>query len=80
MCGLSVLQSSGQHISRVVRLFVWGGVEGYERCLTLCFRKHCMFLTVDTSSLFSISGMCLLNCVWSLALCTVTLCKLVENG
>ena len=29
LCGLCVLQSSGQCINRVVRLIVWGG-EGWE--------------------------------------------------
>ena len=53
LCGLSVVQSSGQCIDRVVRLVVWGG---YERCMTSWYlRKHFMFHTVDTLPLFSIS-------------------------
>ena len=56
---LSVLLSSGQCIDRVMRLVVWGGVGGYERCMTSwCMREHCMFLTVETLPLFSVSGMC----------------------
>ena len=32
MLTLSVLLFSGQCIDRVMRLVVWGGVGGYERC------------------------------------------------
>ena len=46
MVSLSVLLSSGQCINRVMRLVVWGGVGG------------CVFLTVETLPLFSVSGMC----------------------
>ena len=59
MVTLSVLLSSGQCINRVMRLVVWGGVGGYERCMTSwCMREHCLFLTVETLSLFSVRGMC----------------------
>ena len=56
---LSVL-SSGQCINRVMRqvVHVWGGVGGYERCMTWCMRVHCMFLTVETLPCFSVSRMC----------------------
>ena len=48
MVSLSVLLSSGQCINRVMRLVVWGGVGGYDRCMTSwCMREHCMFLTVE---------------------------------
>ena len=31
---------------------VWGGVGGYERCMTSwCMREHCMFLTVKNMPL-----------------------------
>ena len=44
MLTLSVLLSTGQCINRVMRLVVWGGVGGYERCMTSwCMREHCMF-------------------------------------
>ena len=47
MVSLSVLLSSGLCINRVMRLVVWGGVGGYDRCMTSwCMREHCMFLTV----------------------------------
>ena len=59
MVSLSVLLSSGQCINRVMRLVVWGGVGGYERCMTSwCMREHCMFLTVEILPLFSVSRMC----------------------
>ena len=55
---LSVVLSSGQCISRVMRL-VWGRVGGYERCMTSwCMGEHCMFHTVETLPLFSVSRMC----------------------
>ena len=64
---LSVLLSSGQCINRVMRLVAWGGVGGYERCMTSwCMREHCMFLTVETLPLFSISTTCVGPCVLSL--------------
>ena len=70
MLTLSVLLSSGQCV------VVWGGVGGYERCMTSwCMREHCMFLTVETLPLFSVSRMC----VWCWSLCPVTLCTLVER-
>ena len=60
MVTFSVLLFSGQCINKVMRLVVWGGVGGgYERCMTLwCMREHCMFLTVETLPLFSVSRMC----------------------
>ena len=56
---LNVLLSSGQCINGVMRLAVLGGVGGYERCMTSwCMREHCMFLTVETLPLFSVSRIC----------------------
>ena len=53
MLTLSVLLFSGQCI------VVWGGVGGYERCMTSwCMREHCLFLTVEILPLFSVSRMC----------------------
>ena len=60
MVTLSVLLSPGQctRINRVMGIVVWGGVGEYEECMTWCMREHCMFLTVETLPLFSVSRMC----------------------
>ena len=53
MVTLSVLLFLGQSINTVMRLVVWGGVGGYERCKTSwCMRERCMFLIVETLPLF----------------------------
>ena len=52
MVTLSVLLSFGQCINRVLRLVVWGGMGGYERCMTswciLCSSQWrlCLFLVL----------------------------------
>ena len=58
---LGVLLSFGQCINEVLRLVVWGGVGGYERCMTSwCMREHCMFLTVKTC-LFLVIAECVVE-------------------
>ena len=55
----SVLLSSGQCIDIVMRLVVWGGVGGYERCMTSwCMSEHYMFLTGRLCLFLSNSTMC----------------------
>ena len=59
MVTLGVLLSFGQCINEVLRLVVWGGVGGYERCMTSwCMREHCMFLKVETLPFFSVRMCC----------------------
>ena len=61
-----------------MRLVIWGGVGGYERCKTLwCMREHFRFLTEKNLPPLEECNV-LLNCVGCWSLCTVTLCTLVE--
>ena len=74
MCGdLAFFYPLDNALNRVMRLVVWGGVGGYERCMTsCCMREHCLFLTVETLPLCSVSRMCCWN-VCGAGLCVLSL-------